>query len=438
MRIFLHELRKTWKLHLVLVIVVITAVWGILLAGNAFSRHSPEAINIGSMEHISLRVLSELQNEYGDSLTPQNRLDAEKFLAIYAADMDEVIANDSRFAEFEVYNGQNLLDLRSEFDELFKTTPQDELRETLENAGWNTFHQLWMELKWGRELGLASDWALERVETLNDILLIYDGGVYVRENYNMTAACRRTYEGAIIPATEKQQKYLQNFKSDPFVNIFPHSLFNSTSMYFSYIIPVVVVAMGILLLPTLIRDRQNRMTAMQFSSRKGRKILRTQFMAMIFSAFALATFVVGGFTVLFLANAPEMYKSFYNSPVSTINVQYGDPIIGWFDLTFLKYLAVFVGLSILIAMSAATIYWFLSSFSRSYINLILQAIPVAVLFSFTGYHALLGTLLMVREGDMFAGDTPAIEFIVFGIVLLLGIALCVPILGRVMRRDLLQ
>lgn len=418
-RVYGQEMRKIWRLPALVIIILIVLMWGWLLRQEIFSRHSPSQIQYGSNEHIELRVFSDLYEEYGDKLTAENRLDAEKFYVLYAADADEAIADDLRFAEQGIYSGQDLYDREKELEAILISKLPGEHNEEFINE-WNANFKLRSELYYN--LGPQTDWAAGRIMMLRTILGQYD---YYAEH---------GISGVIT--SDKQYMYYHKYKSDPYMNLFPQHLVEMTREYYSGIIPVAVIAMGVLLLPVLINDRNSRVVAMQYSSRAGRRTIRMQFIAAIISAFILSMLVLGLFTAMFIVKVSDMYESFYSANISTVIVSYGNPVFLWFDLTYMQYLASCLFLSVLISMSAAVLFWVLSAFCVNYIILILLAIPVAAILSYIGAEALTETLFMSREGIMFAADVPALEFFVFGVMLLLGIVMYVIMTRYVRRKDL--
>ena len=220
-------------------------------------------------------------------------------------------------------------------------------------------------------------------------------------------------------------------QTDPYHNLFAEYFYqNITVDFYTNLVAIVIIAVGIMILPFVTHDRQRNMDSMQYSAKKGRKVMRVQFVAAMFSAFVLIAGLVGGFTVVFLSSNADVYGIFYNQSVTTWTN------IPWFDLTFMQFIAVFATAITITAMGAAALFFFLSVYSRDYVGLLLKGIPVCAIAAIIGSFAVNDIFLAYNQlYDVFS--VFGIEFIVCGIVLITGLASCIFACKRVMRKDLL-
>jgi multisubunit Na+/H+ antiporter MnhC subunit len=221
-------------------------------------------------------------------------------------------------------------------------------------------------------------------------------------------------------------------------SLFPAQFYVATSEFFAFLMILAIILTGVLLLPAITRDRLSNMSDLQFSSRKGRRLMRTQFAAAMTAAFILAIIVIGGFTAMFLLNNADYFGQFYNQRVATNSTPFfGLQIIPWFDITFAQYLILFTGVSVAVVMAAAALFWFLSVYSRDYVGLLLKAVPATVVLCIMGRWIV--RFLLIYGNHLYQTiQIIGIEFIVSGIVLVIGVGLCVFACMRNMRRDLLQ
>lgn len=131
----------------------------------------------------------------------------------------------------------------------------------------------------------------------------------------------------------------------------------------------IVLAVVLLLSPTLVRDRLHRTRPLQWSSRRGRGILRVQLAAGLASALAVALFSVILYAIPFVAKDP---LQFWGCPL--FSWARGD--LTWFSGTYGQYLLVLLAMLFLLALAAGGFTLFLSQYSGHYVAMLLKAIPL--------------------------------------------------------------
>ena len=166
-------------------------------------------------------------------------------------------------------------------------------------------------------------------------------------------------------------------------NILPAELPEAFSTYLGYVLIWVCVSCCLLLSPMPVRDRMRSMRPLQWSSRHGRDILRTQFAASMLSGAALTAINLLVFGGLFMTHGIHTFFgcrmfSFMHTGFSWINPTFG----AWcLLLVFLIYLT---------GMGITAIAFFLSLHSTNYVAMLLKLIPLVIL------TALLCPRLLIR------------------------------------------
>ncbi|MDD7116030.1 MAG: hypothetical protein PUI04_05185, partial [Flintibacter sp.] len=129
---------------------------------------------------------------------------------------------------------------------------------------------------------------------------------------------------------------------------------------------------GVLLIsPTLVRDALHRTRAMQWTSRRGRRVLNVQMGAALLSGLLLTLLNCAVYLGPFLSTGA---MKFWNCPmVSVWRESYP-----WFDWTYGQYLLALLGLTVVLSLAACGFTVVLSQFSGSYVAMLLKAIPLIV------------------------------------------------------------
>lgn len=174
-------------------------------------------------------------------------------------------------------------------------------------------------------------------------------------------------ENLYTPAEQIRVKDIINNKKRD--GILPYEIMGNTMEYWRWCSVFIILSVIILIAPNITKDTLTGVRKLQYASKCGRKILKTQFFATILSAIGIAVLEVIILAVLY-AKLGTWY--FWNNPINSFF--FGD--IYWFDLNYGQYLLVILLLIILFTGSVAGIAFSLSCFSRNYISLMLKIIPV--------------------------------------------------------------
>ena len=263
-----------------------------------------------------------------------------------------------------------------------------------------------------------------RIEVLTDVMEAYDTQVERR-----TQAVSNRREAGQPEAMVRREAELAS--SEMAHSLLPSSVKHSTQEYGKDLAVWCVLSIVLLLSPTLVRDRLRNTRPLQWASRRGRAILSTQMGTALLSALVLTAVNVSVYAVPFLAQGPLRFAACGLDGIW----EWGTP---WFDWSYGTYLLVLVGLLLALSLGAAGLTVFLSQYSGSYIAMLLKAVPL-----FVAVGAVLGTWLLdmpftFRNLGSGAVWLPrGIEAVTAGVLLALGLRLCILSCRQQKRRELL-
>lgn len=199
-------------------------------------------------------------------------------------------------------------------------------------------------------------------------------------------------------------------------NILPGELPRETSTYFAFLLVWMVLSDFLLISPLLVRDRMRGMRALQWSSRRGRKILNAQFAAVMLSALLLTTLNLLIFGGLFATKGTYVFAdcrmfSFMGTMLSWVNWTYG------------SWCVVLIVLCYLASLSFAALEFFLSQYSANYVAMLLKIIPLFAVAASICYDLILYAFYYSNQISKTIG-IPSSETILTAFILILGFALC--------------
>lgn len=201
-------------------------------------------------------------------------------------------------------------------------------------------------------------------------------------------------------------------------------------LYFADYLPMSNIFCVILLLsPVLVRDRLRRMRSLQWSSRRGRKVLHTQLAAGFVSAGLLIAVNTAVYTAVMLSTG--------------ITVLWDCPLRGynWFGWTLGEYIMVLIVLAALMGLAAAGLTLFLSYHSGNYVATLFKAI---ILYLAVGWWFVTMMMEFSPFGTLWPYGLaewifipPAAVPVCTGLLLAAGLSLCLWTCARQKKKELL-
>lgn len=223
-----------------------------------------------------------------------------------------------------------------------------------------------------------------RISTLENFLELYDDQEAHPTRMTETALINAASDGSYSSAMVERTRELE--EGGGFYGYLPFGVEESTARYTSYLAVWVVLSVILLLSPTLVRDRLNRMRPAQWTSRRGRGILRMQMAAGLCSATFLTVVNLTIYAVPFLRQGALDFRMF---PLTGLH-GWGIP---WFDGTYGQFLLLAAVVLLALGMGTGLVTVFLSRFSGNYVAMLLKAIPL-----FVALGPLMGFWMMDRLG----------------------------------------
>ena len=149
----------------------------------------------------------------------------------------------------------------------------------------------------------------------------------------------------------------------------PSIVTNNTDEFFRYFAIWCAFSGVLLLSPTLVRDRLCRTRAIQWTARRGRQVLNMQVGAALLSGLLLTLLNCVLYLGPFLSTGALIFR---DCPLTSV----WPGSYAWLDWTYGQYLLVLLGLTLLLTLAACGFAGVLSRFSRSYVAMLLKAIPL--------------------------------------------------------------
>lgn len=223
--------------------------------------------------------------------------------------------------------------------------------------------------------------------------------------------------GEDSPAHQASVRRIREAEAEGVYGFLPSMVKDSTDGFFHYFAIWCVFSGVLLISPTLVRDALRRTRAMQWTSRRGRRILNSQMWAALLSGLLLTLLNFAVYLGPFLATGALKFRD-----CSMVSVWWDS--YPWFDWTYSQYLLALLGLTLVLALAACGFTVVLSQFSSSYVAMLLKAIPlIAVLCWGLVPWTIAGAGLFSNRIVRLTG-LPGTEFVCGVLSILTALALC--------------
>lgn len=231
------------------------------------------------------------------------------------------------------------------------------------------------------------------------------------------------------PAHQASVRRIEQAEAEGVYGFLPSTVINNTDEFFHYFAIWCAFSGVLLISPTLVRDALHRTRAMQWTSRRGRRVLNVQMGAALLSGLLLTLLNCAVYLGPFLATGALRFR---DCPL--VSVWPGTH--PWFDWTYGQYLLALLGLTVVLSLAACGFTVVLSQFSGSYVAMLLKAIPLIVVLCW-------GLVPWVMMGaGRFSNDPvrltglPGTEFVCGVLAALAALGLCGWTCLRQRRREL--
>lgn len=213
----------------------------------------------------------------------------------------------------------------------------------------------------------------------------------------------------------------------------PIGVISSTNEYARDLAVWAVLSTVLLLSPTLVRDRLRRTRALQWTSRRGRRVLTAQMGSAALSALMLFVINAALYALPFLSKGPLAFRD------CRLYSLWGGSV-PWFNWTYGTYLLVLMELILALSLTAAALTVFLSQYSANYVAMLLKSLPLFVILGPLAGAWILDAPFFFRPLRREIGGGVWVcaggEAVLTAALLSLGLGLCILSCARQRRRTL--
>jgi len=406
-----EELKKIWSPWILLVIAALGAVfyWMFL----AFSiNHFPN----GPYMQAQFDVAAEMVEIYGTTLEQDEYEEFTASLSSLVSEADVYIQANSLAQEYGITSYREYLQFDEEADDIsnYSGDESDPAQKRYADAQRISSYLISDETNniGGRIVAVE--------------LYIQQYEVWKENGIDILAGGRLSYSG-----DQEYANALNLFfgEEEAWRNILPYEITQTTSTYLGYLLVWMMLSACILIAPVLVKDRMRNIRPLQWSSSRGRGVLKTQFAAIMLSVLLLTTINLVIFGGLFLTNGVRTF--FECRMFSFMMTGYS-----WVNWSFGLWCCVLAVICYLVCFGVGGVIFFLSCHSGNYISMLLKVIPIFVVCALLAVNML--TFAFYYNNAIYQQIfIPLIEMMAAGIVLAIGTALSAIAVIRPKRKDLL-
>ncbi len=377
MRIFLYELKKVFSPLRTLFIFLLIALFFAEFAASSFSWKTS----------LLPTPSYELKTLYSNELDETERKEAQpKVIEIYHGIVSEELKNDEWFLKNGIldYDGIKRLKEKDEITEMKKTgmSTEDILANghkeynplsdyTLTDYEKNALERYMVLQRQNREIARAYT-AIERTQTFFDE---YDKLHNDKEYQNNVID--GLSDGKSTAAIERCREIFNGAELNSLLSVeTTHGIFSSLPLGAAFF----VLSLFALLSPLLTTDNMTGVRLLQYASKKGRPLLKSQYAAYLAASFLIMTVEIVLCAALFLSSNEGLFKDCLINSFREIR-----EAAFWYVGTFGGYLLCLAGIAYILAPVAASVVFIVSHYNSKIISMLLKAIPIAAALAVFSY-----------------------------------------------------
>lgn len=333
------ELKKIWRPGLLMAITFIGVVFYQVRTGF-YLEYFNTGDNWGAAR---VQLASDWLDTYGDTIEPEERPGLDAQLAELKGEFAQQVAQIPGAAGAEITDYESYVAwVKAHGGGAWSDEANALDRKIYSNTNWVTLSSL-VEF-------------MEEYDFLNGGGSVVDWGGEIGED---------------SPAHQASVRRIEQAEGEGIYGFLPSMVKDSTDNFFHYFAIWCAFSGVLLLSPTLVRDVLRRTQAMQWTSRRGRRVLHVQMGAALLSGLLLTLFNCAVYLGPFLSTGALKFR---DCPMFSV-WRWSYP---WFDWTYGQYLLALLGLTLALTLAACGFTVVLSRFSGSYVAMLLKAIPLIV------------------------------------------------------------
>lgn len=387
-----EEMKKIWRPGMVLLLLLLGVVFYTMFL-EFYIRHFPNGpYNTRMLEEGKRLVLT-----YGTNLSQKEMAELEKEISALRSQADRYV----RESEIGKKHG---LETYEQYDAFMREASQ---AASAEGVGAD------QKKNYKDSMRLRQYLQDEKMHNIEERLY---AACWFVETYHAKETYGPQFE--LTGASTKEQPHAKLFYADDkkWQNILPYEVPLAASAYAGYLLVWICVSVCILLSPLLVRDRMSRMRSLQYSSRRGRGIYRSQLAAVMLSALLVTAGNLAVFGGLFLTRGTAV---FFPCRMYSFAVMQ----LCWPDWTHGAWCLMLVFLCYLMAVGTAGIVFCLAQGSRNYVIMLLRIVPLATALALFCPKLMENAFYFGNKLYQLSG-IPYVELWSAGAVFVVGMGLC--------------
>ena len=360
MRLVIGELRKLWRLSIVLALLLLSALFYLLFP----SYYVTVGLGRNEPARTTLMLARSWAGRFGPTIDARERAEIAQDLAEEQGRLAAFLAADERAQALGI----------TSWDEL---RAADEARLEDAAAGMELPDDGFSEL-WSAVLEDADGYLIQEMEAY---LVGWDARA-ADPDYTVALP---SYVGDAAFARVRE---LGMRAEDGYLSVY---IMEMLGFYMRYLAVHVLAATLVLVSPVLVRDRLHRVRPLQLTSRSGQRVLWAQLVATLVSAAGIAVVCLAAYAV------PLAVLGVFDLGSSMVGSLAWDVRFPWFDMSMCLYLGIRAAMVLMLGLATAAFAFALSRVSAGYVGVLLKVIPLFVVLGPLASPMLFDATFCIRE-----------------------------------------
>lgn len=328
MKLIGYELRKIFNPKVLIFLALFHVIFYFLFLEFSF-KYFPNGRPNGDVHQVTIQMLG----QYGDHMGTEEFEDFKQQLTDLEQKADQLIKSDPYFKEYRV----------NSYEEYKQKSGEGILPFEVSSYVYN--HKERNDLFYG--IG-ARGRLIEQYESKNT--------------------------AAIMDLNDAQLEKVEQYEQEGiFTSLFSYELMQNYTILLGYLQILVLVSSMFLLIPLYIKDRGNGVIYLQYSSKTGRKHFLIKWLTAILAVTVLYAIQLSAF---FMFYSDEIKSVFYPISINSYFNSWLGPY--WYDLSFMEFIFITMGLLYVLLLLFTTLTAMISSLARNYVIIIAALVPCVI------------------------------------------------------------
>ncbi|GAK39330.1 hypothetical protein PUW24_23145 [Paenibacillus urinalis] len=328
MKLIGYELREIFNPKVLIFLALFHVIFYFLFLEFSF-KYFPNGRPNGDVHQVTIQMLG----QYGDHMGTEEFEDFKQQLTDLEQKADQLIKSDPYFKEYRV----------NSYEEYKQKSGEGILPFEVSSYVYN--HKERNDLFYG--IG-ARGRLIEQYESKNT--------------------------AAIMDLNDAQLEKVEQYEKEGiFTSLFSDELMQNYTILLGFLQILVLVSSMFLLIPLYIRDRSNGVIYLQYSSKTGRKHFLIKWLTAILAVTVLYAIQLSAF---FMFYSDEIKSVFYPISINSYFNSWLGPY--WYDLSFMEFIFITMGLLYVLLLLFTTLTAMISSLARNYVIIIAALVPCVI------------------------------------------------------------